>query len=390
MAASIALCQYDIKRIYAYSTVSQLGYMFLGVGALSTVGGVFHLFTHAFFKALLFLTAGSVMHALAGQLDLRKMSGLRKKMPVTCWLMFAGCLSLSGFPFMAGFYSKDMILAAAMEKGLGPQGQSLFLVLGIIGLVTAFLTAFYTFRLWFRVFTGPEFYEMGHEHHGADAPDAAAAHGSAEPAADHTGHGAAPEGAMTVEHHHEPHEMPWLMNLPLFVLAAGAIVAGFWAEHTGWIEHMVNHSTAAAVAHEGAGAHEATLFGRDLHTMMMLISSVITIAGILLAAYYHRINRAAADRVAQANRGLVRLLENKYYVDEFYDAVLRRPLRMLGDIFFIFDSLVIGGLVNLVGLVPRLLGYSARPAQRGVLQGYGLGMAFGIAAAVLVIVAVVW
>lgn len=385
-AATIALCQYDIKRIYAYSTISQLGYMFLGVGVLSTVGGVFHLFTHAFFKALLFLTAGSVMHALAGQLDLRKMSGLRKKMPVTCWLMFVGCLALAGFPFMAGFYSKDMILAAVMSKGLGEHGQTLYLVLGIVGLVTAFLTAFYTFRLWFRVFTGPESFEMGHEHHGADGHDA------------HTpthGHGSttdAPPQEITVEHHHEPHEMPWLMNAPLLILALGAIVAGYWAEHSGWIEHMVNHSTASVTSHAETGGehHGPLLFGRDLHTMMMFISSTIAVAGILLAAYFHRINRAAADRVADANRSIVRLLENKYWIDELNEALIRKPLHLLGDLLFIFDSLIIDGIVSLVGLVPRLLGQGAQPAQRGVLQGYGLGMAFGIAAAVLVILMLVW
>jgi NADH:ubiquinone oxidoreductase subunit 5 (subunit L)/multisubunit Na+/H+ antiporter MnhA subunit len=199
--------------------------MFLGVGVLTTVGGVFHLFTHAFFKALLFLTAGSVMHAMAGQLDLRKLSGLRHKMPVTCWLMFVGCLALAGFPLTAGFFSKDLILATAIEKGLSDStAHTLILWMGILGIVTAFLTAFYTFRLWFRVFMGPEFYEMGEEHHGDEDE-----HGHEE----HDEHG-----------HHEPHEMPWWpMNAPLAVLAVGAVFAGwfgiFGGESHGWIGEMI-------------------------------------------------------------------------------------------------------------------------------------------------------
>ncbi|MCE9590788.1 MAG: NADH-quinone oxidoreductase subunit L [Planctomycetes bacterium] len=374
-AATIALCQYDIKRIYAYSTISQLGYMFLGVGALSTVGGVFHLFTHAFFKALLFLTAGSVMHALAGQLDLRKMSGLRTKMPVTCWLMFVGCLALAGFPLTAGFFSKDMILAAVMEKGLGEHGQPLFLALGILGLFTAFLTAFYTFRLWFRVFMGPEQYEMGEEHHGAEE------HGH-----DH-GHGedAKPQAAsdIKVEHHHDAHEMPLLMNLPLIVLAAGAIAAGYWAEHSGWIESMVESSTAAV--HGGESAHAAELFGYHLHTAMMVISSAISILGIALAAYFHWLNRPAADAAARQYKSIVTLLNNKYYVDEINDAAIVTPLRTKGEIFFAIDRLIIDALVTLVGLVPRALGIGARRLQTGALQGYGLGMACGAAVLLLLV-----
>ena len=274
-AATIALCQYDIKRVFAYSTISQLGYMFLGVGVASTVGGVFHLFTHAFFKALLFLTAGSVMHGLAGQLDMRKMSGLRTKMPVTCWLMFIGCLALAGFPYTAGFYSKDMILAATLTKGLDGEGSSLYTLLAVLGLVTAFLTAYYTFRLWFRVFMGPTEYEMGDEHapapgpapgshdhdpgsHGHAAGDQFDAH-AGEPttsgAGGNPGVGATAGGArIEVVHHHDAHEMPWLMNGPLVLLAIGAVAAGFACHY--WIEEMVMGSSARpirqAVVH-GAG-----------------------------------------------------------------------------------------------------------------------------------------
>ncbi|MDX1683188.1 MAG: NADH-quinone oxidoreductase subunit L, partial [Phycisphaeraceae bacterium] len=326
-AATIALCQYDIKRIYAYSTISQLGYMFLGVGAMTAVGGVFHLYTHAFFKALLFLTAGSVMHALAGQLDLRKISGLRRRMPWTCWLMFIGCLALAGFPLTAGFFSKDLILYSVLDQGLGEHGSWLMLLLGIVGLVTAFLTAFYTFRLWFRVFLGPEQWEMGDEHHDDD-------------------HG----------HHDAPHEMGWLMNGPLVVLALGALLTG-WLCHD-WITDKVQHSTARLALdlhgdkHEYAKGHE----GIDLHTLMFWISGTIAIVGILLAAWFHWLNRAAADQLARIYQPVVKLLADKYYVDEIYDATVVTPLRTLGWLFYTLDRLVISTIVFAVGMVPRFLG----------------------------------
>ncbi len=375
-AATIALCQYDIKRIYAYSTVSQLGYMFIGVGALSTAGGVFHLFTHAFFKALLFLTAGSVMHALAGQLDLRKMSGLRHKMPVTCWLMFVGCLALAGFPFLAGFYSKDMILAAALQQGLDGH-NTMFVVLAIVGLVTALLTAYYTFRLWFRVFMGPEQFEMGEDHHGDDGD---------------TGHDDAHGHAG--ENVGGPHEMPWLMNGPLVVLALGALLAGVLGQH--WIVDNVSHSTAAPhVAHgahgadHGDGHHGSLLFGMDLHLAMQLISGCIALLGILIAWYFHLQNRAAADRWATRLSGVVTLLENKWYVDEIYDAVIVSPLRALARGFWWIDDKIINGVVMVIAAIPPLLGRAAQPWQRGQLQGYGLTMAAGIAIlAFLIIVSV--
>ncbi len=423
-AATIALCQYDIKRIYAYSTISQLGYMFLGVGVVSAASGVFHLFTHAFFKALLFLTAGSVMHALAGQLDLRKMSGLWRKMPVTAGLMLIGCLALAGFPFTAGFYSKDVILGAAMAKGMGEHGSWLYFALAVLGLITAFLTAFYTFRLWFRVFMGPLAYEMGDEHHGQDdahppvTPPSQTtvhttgptpphtplntppthhqhtvthtlAHSQPEPPSESPPAEAGTPHAITVEHHHEPHEMSFLMNAPLVILALGAILLGVW-EHYGphFIEHMVETSTATPLV-EAHDAHPMVA-GLALHTFMMILSGAISLAGIGLAAYFHWFNRPAADRVARSFPGLVRTLANKYYIDEFNDAVIVRPLRMLGSVFFIIDRMVIDGLVTLVGAAPRALGMSFGRSQQGVLQGYGLGMAAGATVVALLVAWATW
>ena len=381
-AATIALCQYDLKKVFAYSTVSQLGYMFLGVGAASTVGGVFHLFTHAFFKALLFLTAGSVMHALAGQLDLRKMSGLRKHMPLTAILMLIGCLALAGFPGLAGFFSKDTILAAAIERGTGDHAEPLYLVLGLIGLFTAFLTAFYTFRLWFRVFAGPLHFEMGSEHsHDTEAQAAAEPGHAPDHAHGHDTHG---HGA----HAHAPHEMPFFpMNLPLVILAIGALFAGwlgFGDDHY-WIGNQIHHST-ADVAHGEAGAEHT---GLDVHLVMMVASSLAAILGIGVAYFFHLKNRAAADRVAKQFAGVVRLLENKYYVDELYHAAIVTPLKLFGYGLFVIDQLIIGLLVGAVAFVPRLLGFAIRPTQAGRLQGYGLGMVAGVAVALALVLFVI-
>jgi NADH-quinone oxidoreductase subunit L len=350
-AATIAMVQFDIKRILAYSTISQLGYMFLGLGVLETTGAIFHLFTHAFFKALLFLTAGSVMHALTGQLDLRKMSGLRKRLPITCWLMFAGCLALAGFPLTSGFFSKDLILAAVLAKGMG-DGEPFYILLAVLGLVTAFVTAYYTFRLWFRVFTGPDECQMGDDQHDDDAHSL-----------------------------HEPHEVSWLMNGPLLVLAVGALLAGVIETWLHPLANMVNGSTAAVTAHaaaEGVEAHGTQLLGLDVHVAMMLISGLIAVAGIATAGYYHWLKRPAVEAVAKRNAAVIRLLANKYYLDEIYDAAIVQPLRKLGYLCFVADQLIVDGLVALVGLAPRVVGLSVRPLHRGAVQGYGLAMLVGV------------
>ncbi|MDH3585228.1 MAG: NADH-quinone oxidoreductase subunit L, partial [Phycisphaerae bacterium] len=333
-AATIALCQYDIKRIWAYSTVSQLGYMFLGVGVLGTVGAVFHLFTHAFFKALLFLTAGTVMHALAGQLDLRKMSGLLKKMPVTGYLMLIGCLALAGVPFTSGFYSKDQILTDALVK---------YPLLGWLGIGTALLTAFYTFRLWFRVFLGETNYQMGREHHGYDV--------------DHA----------TDEHAHEPHDPPLWASAPLMVLALGALLAGVVCHQ--WMQTMIESSSAAVPQH---GDHHGA------HLLVSIVSGGGALVMIALAALFHWKRRDLADRVATAAAPVVRVLHNKYYVDELYDLAIRQVLRAVSWIAYLFDRLVIDGLVNAVAALPRALAAALRPMQSGALQGYALSMGLGL------------
>jgi NADH-quinone oxidoreductase subunit L len=358
---------------------------------------VFHLFTHAFFKALLFLTAGSVMHALSGQLDMRKFSGLFRKMPVTGVLMLIGCLALAGFPFTAGYYSKDQILVDALvHPTLG--------WLGWVGIATALLTAFYTFRLWFRVFMGETKFEMGHEHHGYET--------------DHP-----PD-----DHAHGPHEMGWLMNGPLVVLAIGALIAGLWLGgkkpgEEGWMYRMVSHSTAAvgkstptpvdhaidtthgsadphgapdaidqhsAAAAVPSEAHDDHHAGHDaMHTMVSWLAGGGAIVMILLAGYFHWVNPSAGEAVARMLGPVVILFNRKWYVDELYHAVIVLPLRALAWVCYLFDRVVIDGLVLLIAWLPRGVADVQRPAQSGQLQGYALSMCIGIGLIIAIVLFVV-
>ncbi len=220
LAATIALRQFDLKKVFAYSTISQLGFMFVGVGCLAPVAGVFHLVTHAFFKALLFLSSGVVMHAMSGELDMRKMSGLKRVLPKTHIFMLVGCFALAGFPFFSGFFSKDEIVAAAF-------GRSTFL--GLFMLFTAFLTAYYTFRLYFRVFQGPLI--VPHP------PEDAHSHGSHDHHEEH--------------HNHEP----MLMMVPLALLTIGAVLAGYINFPTAHLGDFLGTSPSLAGSYEMATVH---------------------------------------------------------------------------------------------------------------------------------------
>ena len=411
LAATIGMAQFDIKRIMAYSTVSQLGYMFAGLGVMTTVGGAFHVVTHAFFKALLFLACGAVMHGFAGQLDLRKLSGVQK-MPgwrIVGLTMLVGCLNLAGFPLIAsGFWSKDMILAQAFTT---PGTQ----LIGWILLFTAGLTAYYTFRVYFRVFVGPEHYEPGDEHgHGGDD-----SHGHAH------AHGDGPEahhGQKTAHDHFHPHAPGWAINSVLVILAVGCFAAiglnfvGPHAGHGGWVAQMIDHSTAAweAPAHHAADGHAATpagaahaahaaetgtFLGMDAHAVMYYVSAIFGIGGILIAAYLHGPRGAAglfigdreraatsrADRFVPALGPIPRWAQNKWYVDEFYDFLIRTPLWVVANIFHLIDKLLVDGLVNLFGWLPRGIGATLRPAQSGRLHGYAVAMAGGIGFLILIV-----
>ncbi len=373
-AATIAMAQYDIKRIMGYSTISQLGYMFAGLGVLATTGGVFHVFTHAFFKATLFLACGAVMHGFAGQLDMRKLSGLWKipGFQITVIAMLIGCLNLSGFPFTGGYFSKDMIIAEAFVTPDSVIWGSSWA--GWLLLLTAGLTAYYTFRVFFRVFVGPVVYEPGEDLHG-DA-----------------------------EHFH-PHGPKWAINLVLTLLAVGCIAsAGLYfvgGEH-GWTGGMVHASS--AVVETGHGKH-GLLFGKNPHEIMFYISAVFGFGGILLAAWFHGPvglaglligNRTKADVVrmdpiARAIRPISTWAEHKWYVDEFYHLVLVTPLKVFAYLFSWFDKLVVDGLVNLFGGMPKVgSDVIGETTQTGVLHDYAQRMIAGVAVVLVVVVLVVF
>lgn len=390
-AATIGMAQYDIKRVMAYSTISQLGYMFLGLGVGTSVGAVYHVFTHAFFKALLFLCCGAIMHGMAGQLDLRKLSGLRnvKGFGIISWTFLIGCLCLAGFPFTAGFFSKDAIIAQAF----GSENPT-FNLLGWLAIFTAFLTAYYAFRVWFRVCGGPVMFEPGEDDHGhADDHDH-------DHDRDH-GHGSghSPKAAQHAHAFH-PHGPRLAVNGVLLIICIGALLAsipGFMELLGGhnWVETMVAHSSAVggipAHGHATDGAehahHALSFIGiADVHTATSVVASTAGVLGILLAAYFHLLNRGAADRLRAAllSNGLTRWLplamENKWYVDEIYHAVFRLPAWVLGHLFLFVDKHIIDGLnVNGAASIPVWVGRLFQPLYNGVLQGYAATMAGGVA-----------
>ncbi len=365
-AATIGMAQYDIKRIMAYSTVSQLGYMFLGLGVLTSYGAAYHVFTHAFFKAVLFLTCGAIMHGFAGQLDLRKLSGLRH-MPgwrIVSWTMFYGCLCLIGFPYItSGFYSKDMIMAEAFVTP-GPG----FVALGVIALLTALLTAYYTFRVWFRVCAGPEHYEMGDDHHGDDEHDDDG----------HDDHG-----------HDKPHPPRFAINFVLVAITIGAALA-IIPYYNGWVQSMVAGSSAApGLPHEH---HADGGFFSDPHKWMPLVASITTLLGLALAWFLHLANRDAADALRTRLLSnpiaawLPTAMENKWYVDEIYEALIRQPLWVFGKIFFGLDRGYDAGIVNGIGRIPRMLARAFQPLVNGQLQSYAVSMAGGVALVTVLVV----
>jgi NADH-quinone oxidoreductase subunit L len=383
LAATIGMAQFDIKRIMAYSTVSQLGYMFAGIGVLGAVGGAAHVFTHAFFKALLFLACGAVMHGFAGQLDLRKLSGLWhvKGWKIVSITMLVGCINLAGLPFItAGFWSKDMIIGDAFANGK-------LAIVGWILLITAGLTAYYTFRVFIRVFVGPVQFEPGDEVHG-HSDDHGHEHGHGEQAHDaHAPHGSGGPGAH--EHFH-PHAPGWAINLVLSILAIASFGAIFLVsekvggEHL-WIKGMVGDSTAGAMPPH---AEHATLFGMSAHEGAMYGSIVVGLVGILAAFYLHYLGRktAAVSKADSIRLGWIQTAaQHKWYVDEIYDWTIVKPLWVLAHIFHTLDRVLVDGLVNVFGWAPRGTGQVVRRTQSGVLHDYALRMAGGVALVVLAI-----
>jgi len=370
-AASMGMVQHDIKRVLAYSTVSQLGYMFLACGVGAYAAGIFHLVTHAFFKALLFLAAGSVIHALGGEQDMRNMGGLRQRIPVTFWTMTAAVFAICGVWPFAGFYSKDEILFRAFVSD-NPIAKLLWLV----GLITAGMTAFYMFRLWFKTFFGePRFEESSDLHnHGAAVHTHADTH--AVLVANHDDNHSA----------HGVHESPWIMLFPLVILGILSVVGGWIgvpAAQGGHneIEHFLDPVFST-------GAAEAVTASRGLELGLAAISLVVVAIGFYIAflLYYRKPGTAAS--YAQRFPALYRLVSNKFYIDELYGLVIVTPLLM-------FTRLILGGLID-TGLVngsgwaaaaiARGTGAAANRAQSGNIRSYAGWLALGAALVLLVMI----
>jgi NADH-quinone oxidoreductase subunit L len=359
MAGTIGLVQNDIKRVLAYSTVSQLGYMFLAMGVGAFGAGIFHLYTHAFFKALLFLGSGAVIHALAGEQDLRRMGGLKRHLPITYWTFVIGALAIAGVPGLAGFFSKDEILFRTYASG--------HTLLWAVGLLTSLLTAIYMFRLVFLAFHGPS------PSHPAPGTEHAA------PGTEH----AAPEHPVPGTQHPAPstqhpapgvvHDAPPAMAIPLIVLAVGSIAAGYVGLGARF-EHFLEPSFAPqAVEAAAEGGLEVTLMG---------VSSLVALVGIGVAVFFFLRNRGAASRVAERFGGLYRVLLNKYYVDEIYDATIVQPIRIVSEeaLWKGVDVRLIDGAVNGVGETVGGLSRELRRLQSGSVRTYAASLFLGVVA----------
>jgi NADH-quinone oxidoreductase subunit L len=344
LAALIALTQNDLKRVLAYSTISQLGYMFLALGSgttdglvlLAVVAAIFHLFTHAFFKALLFLSAGSVMHAMGNVIDMRRFSGLRHVLPITHWTFLCGAVALAGLPPFSGFWSKDDILGVALSAGEHQHG-TIYMTLFISGVITAGLTAFYTFRAYFLTFTG--------------------------------------EVRLPPEAGEHAHESPPVMTIPLIILAIGAAGVGIVVEpFTHWISALLENYWLP-------GAFATRPLTPDIHgpnIPLMFGSTAFALGGLLLAWWMYVRDVGFAGRLARGMQGLYQLSLNKFHVDEIYYALIVRPLSALAGLSRVFDLYVLDSLVDLIAQLPRLLGVLLRPIQNGLVQFYALAMILGL------------
>jgi NADH-quinone oxidoreductase subunit L len=383
LAATIALTQNDLKRVLAYSTLSQLGYMFLALGSGVVAGGehlvtfavlaaMFHLFTHAFFKALLFLSAGCVMHAMGNVIDMRRFGGLRKILPHTHWTFLCGALALTGFPLLSGFWSKDEILDAAWNAGSsGSPYRVWYIVLWVVGLITAGLTAFYTFRAYFMTFWGEE----------RIPPEAASHHGHGQAVAHIEAglhhQGPTDTGPETHAHHStgsHGYESPPVMTIPLMILAVFALGVGFvvgpWP--TDFFADFVGRTPGLPrLEHE------------PLNWPMMLVSSLIALGGIGVAWLMYVRQPDLPGRLTDSARGLYQLSLNKFHIDELYDAMILKPLAGFTAFTRIFDLHVLDALVDLIGELPRWIGSWGRPLQNGLVQFYALAMVLGLTVFIL-------
>ena len=328
LAATIALRQNDIKKVLAYSTVSQLGLMFLALGVGAYTAGVFHVMTHAFFKALLFLGAGSVIHAMHHEQDIYKMGGLRKKLPVTHLTFLIGCLAIAGIPPFAGFFSKDEILTAALEKNI---------VFYVLGVLTSLMTAFYMFRMYFLAFHG--------SFRGTD------------------------------EQYHHVHESPIAMTMPLVILALLSIVGGWIGIPAVFAENA--HRLSNFLSPVYATTHVQNEMHVSHTTELALMGSVVLL--ILISIFSAKQFFAKADIAEERSSAFGKLLENKWYIDELYDFIIVQPINQISSFFArIIDIKIIDGMVNGVG---KLIHFSARQIrliQSGQVGSYVLIMVVSI------------
>lgn len=347
IAALTALTQMDLKRVLAYSTVSQLGFMFmaLGCGAASAelvtpavAAGMFHLFTHAFFKALLFLAAGSVMHAMGDVIDMRRFSGLKHALPITHWTFLVGAAALAGVPLLAGFWSKDDILAVLSEASHSKEHGLFFGVIWAVATGTAFLTAFYTFRAYFMTFCGPEKF---------------------------------PEEAG-----HHPHEATPIMAWPLRILAVFAALIGLAVGPT----HLF-----ANYLQKTMGLTPVPPESQHLHWGVMALSSVVAIAGIGLAWMFYMASPKIPGAIARAMKPLYLISQGKFFLDEILKGLVVLPLVGIAKLATVFDRGVIDGIVDSVGAIPKALSSIPRQFHTGVVSSYAGVMWAGVVAAVVLV-----
>ena len=337
-AATIGIAQTDIKKVLAYSTISQLGYMFMACGVAAYSAGIFHLMTHAFFKGLLFLAAGSVIHAVAGEQDMRKMGGLRQYIPWTFLTMTAATFAIAGFPPFAGFFSKDEILARAYEANPA---------YWFIGVTTAFITSFYMFRLWFMTFFG--------DYRGRET--AGRVHAPAH------GHG----------DHGDPHESPMIMLVPLMILAVLSVIGG-WVGIGGRFEHFL-----APVFGEGATAAATEALSQSTEITLMVISVAAAVLGFYLAYVLYLKRPELPQTIAEALGGFYRAVVNKYYVDEIYANLFVKPL-VDGSTRILWhgvDQGVIDAAINDTADGARHVSDAARHMQSGNVRSYAGWVAIG-------------
>lgn len=371
----LGIVQNDIKRVVAYSTLSQLGYMTVALGVSAYSAAVFHLMTHAFFKALLFLGAGSVIIGMHHDQDMRNMGGLWKYMPITWLTSLIGSLALIGFPFMSGFYSKDTIIEAVQLSHLAGSGYAYFCVIAGV-----FVTAFYSFRMYFLVFHGKERFGQ-----------VAATHGHHEDAGKHDGHGEddlhGDEGHAD-EHHHglapgqKPHESPWVVTVPLVLLAIPSVVIGYATIGTmlfgdffkGVIHFSEHHHAMAELSEEFHGAAEMAIHG------FTSLPFILAMSGVLLAWFFYLISPAIPAAIMRTFKPIHTLLENKYYFDKFNEIVFAGGARLLGRGFWkvgdqtIIDGMIVNGSAKAVGLIAQL----SRLFQTGHIYQYAFSMIIGV------------